>query len=91
MDSKTLIERLAARSATTTAESTRILEAFCQVVADSAAVYDSVALPGFGTFEVRKRSERVAVHPATGRRLLIPPKLALVFRPSSLLKQKVNE
>ncbi|MBD5226890.1 MAG: HU family DNA-binding protein [Bacteroidales bacterium] len=91
MDNKTLIDKLSVRSATTPAEAERLLDAFARVVADAASVYDSVALPAFGTFEVRKRAERVAVHPATGKRLLIPPKLALVFRPSSILKQKVNE
>ncbi len=91
IDSKTLIDKLSVRSATTPAEAAKLLEAFTRVVADAASTYDSVALPGFGTFEVRKRAERVAVHPASGKRLLIPPKLALVFRPSSILKQKVNE
>lgn len=91
MDSKTLIDKLAARSSTTPAEAKLLLETFSGIVADAASAYDSVALPGFGSFEVRKRAERVAVHPSSGKRLLIPPKLALVFRPSSILKQKVNE
>lgn len=91
MDTRTLLDKLAARSSTTQSEAGVLLEAFNRVIVDAASVYDAVALPGFGSFEVRKRAERVAVHPASGKRLLIPPKLALVFRPSSILKQKVNE
>ena len=91
MDSKTLMDKLSLRSASTPSEAARLLEAFTTVIAQAASTYDSVNLPACGAFEVRKRAERVAVHPATGKRLLIPPKLALVFRPSSILKQKVNK
>ncbi len=91
MDSKTLIDKLSVRSSTTPTEASRLLEAFTSVISEAASTYDSVNLPGFGSFEVRKRSERVAVHPATGKRLLIPPKVALVFRPSTILKRRVNE
>lgn len=91
MDTKTLIDKLSVRSGTTPAEATRLLEAFTTVIAQAAAAYDTVSLPSFGSFEVRKRAERVAVHPASGKRLLIPPKLALIFRPSVILKQKVNK
>ena len=48
-----------------------------------------LALKGFGTFEVRKRIERVAVNPATQQKMLIPPKLTICFRPSPNLKEKV--
>ncbi len=51
----------------------------------------SVAVAGFGTFETRKRLERVAVHPATGKRMLYPPKMTLGFRPSSLLRKQLRD
>lgn len=50
-----------------------------------------VALQGFGTFEVRKKEERISVNPTTQQRMLIPPKLTLAFKPSSVLKERVNE
>lgn len=45
-------------------------------------------LKGFGTFEVRKRLERVAMNPATRQKVLVPPKLTMSFRPSPTLKEK---
>ena len=51
---------------------------------------DMVSMPGFGTFEPKKRMEREAVHPSSGKRILIPPKLTMVFKPSTLLKQKIR-
>ncbi len=49
-----------------------------------------VALPGFGTFEVKKRMERVVVNPTTKKRQLVPPKLVLGFRPVGSIKEKLK-
>lgn len=48
----------------------------------------AIVIQGFGVFEVRKKSERIYVNPVTKLRMLIPPKLILSYRPSSLLKDK---
>jgi DNA-binding protein HU-beta len=49
---------------------------------------NTVAIQGFGTFEVKKKMERVSVNPVTQQRLLIPPKLVLTYKPSIALKEK---
>lgn len=51
---------------------------------------DSVSLSGFGVLEVKKKNERVSVNPVTGVRMLVPPKLVLSYKPSSLLKEKLK-
>ena len=51
---------------------------------------DSVSLSGFGVLEVKKKNERVSVNPTTGIRMLVPPKLVLTYKPSSLLKEKLK-
>ncbi|MBO6079030.1 MAG: HU family DNA-binding protein [Bacteroidaceae bacterium] len=51
---------------------------------------DSVSLSGFGVLEVKKKNERVSVNPTTGVRMLIPPKLVLTYKPSSILKEKLK-
>ena len=48
----------------------------------------TIALQGFGTFEVKKKLERISVNPATQQRMLIPPKLVLTYKPSITLKEK---
>ncbi len=35
--------------------------------------------------------ERVAIHPSNGKKILVPPKMTMAFKPSTLLKQKVNK
>ena len=51
---------------------------------------NTIALQGFGTFEVKKKGERISVSPTTKQRMLVPPKLVLGFKPSSLFKEKVK-
>ena len=51
---------------------------------------DTVSVSSFGTFEVKKKMERISVNPTTGKRYLIPPKLVLGFKQSNVLKEKFN-
>ncbi len=48
-----------------------------------------VSIMNFGNFEVKKRLERVIINPATKQRMLVPPKMALSFKPSNVLKDKL--
>lgn len=47
---------------------------------------ETVQIPAFAVFEVKKHKERVMVNPTTGKRMLIPPKLVLGFKPSSAVR-----
>lgn len=46
-------------------------------------------LKNFGNFEIRKRDERFAMNPSTGKKMLVPPKLTIVFRPSPSLRDRI--
>lgn len=52
---------------------------------------DSVTFTHLGTFEVKKRLERVITNPGTGQRMLVPPKLVVNFRPVMSAKEKLNK
>ena len=54
---------------------------------DTSQLVSSV-IQGFGTFEVKKKLERISINPATQQRMLIPPKLVLTYKPSVTLKEK---
>ena len=47
-----------------------------------------IAIQGFGSFEVKKKAERISINPSTKQRMLVPPKLVLSYRPSNTLKDK---
>lgn len=49
-----------------------------------------VVLPQLGSFEVRKKQERVIINPTTKQKMLVPPKLVVGFRPAQMLKDKMK-
>ena len=64
-----------------------------QLVADMAfhlEEEDVLSIAGFGTFEVKKKLERVVVNPGTKQRMLVPPKLVVNYKPAATLKDKAN-
>lgn len=51
---------------------------------------EAISVPKFGTFEVKKKMERIIVNPGTHQRMLVPPKLVLVFKPVTALKNNIK-
>lgn len=49
-----------------------------------------VVVAGLGNFEIKKKGERVMANPSTGKKMLLPPKLSLVFKMSPTYKNKIN-
>lgn len=49
-----------------------------------------VAVAGLGNFEIKKKAERVMANPSTGKKMLVPPKLSLIFKMSPTYKNKIN-
>lgn len=90
MDNKKLVATVAANLGRTTGDVEKLVEALAGVIRTRCSDMDSVAVPGFGTFEPRKREERVMFQPNTGHRVLIPPKVTLGFVVSNVLKSKLK-
>ena len=57
---------------------------------DSLAKGDSITLPGFASFAVKKRKARSGRNPATGRPLSIPACNVISFKTGSKLKAAIN-
>lgn len=89
MDNKTLIEQVAGDCGISREDTQDMLDAFYGIVAECCVAMDTIIIPGFGQFEPKKRKERLTVHPATGKRLLVPPKLVVSFRPSAVMKSNL--
>ena len=90
MDNKKLVDTIAANMGRTSEDVGKLLEAFANVLSTRCGEMDSVIVPSFGTFEPKKRNERVMIHPSTGRRILVPPKIVLGFKVSKVFKSKLQ-
>lgn len=91
MNNKEFISELASRSNQTNAETTTLVNELIAVMTNHLVENDTIAITGFGQFEVKKKMERISVNPATGLRYLVPPKLTLSFRQSNTMKDKMND
>ncbi len=88
MNNKEFIAELARRIGYTNKDTAQLVSSVIGVMTQELQESNTIAIQGFGTFEVKKKMERVSVNPATQQRMLIPPKLVLTFKPSIVLKEK---
>jgi len=51
---------------------------------------EAVKLSSFGSFVVRKKGQRIGRNPKTGKEVPISPRRVMVFKPSAILKQRIN-
>ena len=88
MNNKEFISKLSRRFVYTNKDTTQLVSSVINIMTQQLQDGNTVAIQGFGTFEVRKKLERISINPATQQRMLIPPKLVLTYKPSAILKEK---
>lgn len=91
MNNKEFIAELASRTGYTQADTQQMVKTVIEKMSENFDDGDTVQITGFGTFEVRKRLERVVVNPATQQRMLVPPKLVLNFKPITAIKENLKK
>jgi integration host factor subunit alpha len=72
-------------------EAQDIIEIIFDTIKDSFEEGESVKIPGFGTFNVRKKAPRRGRNPQTGEELEITPRRVLTFKASNQLKSLVEK
>ncbi|MDE6524422.1 MAG: HU family DNA-binding protein [Paramuribaculum sp.] len=65
------------------------VKAIVDALGDFCAQGDSVAIPGFGTFQSVKTDEHIATDDE-GRRMLMPPSITVEFKSSVVLRKSLN-
>ncbi|MCK4861211.1 MAG: integration host factor subunit alpha [Rhodobacteraceae bacterium] len=71
-------------------ESADLVESVLDHVSDALVAGESVKISSFGTFSVRSKNERIGRNPKTGEEVPIAPRRVLTFRPSHLMKDRVD-
>lgn len=71
-------------------ESASLVQSVLNELADTLASGETVKLSSFGSFVVRSKSERIGRNPKTGIEVPITQRRVLVFKPSSVLKARIN-
>jgi integration host factor subunit alpha len=71
-------------------ESSDLVETILDRIAAALVDGDTVKISSFGTFAVREKGARMGRNPKTGEEVPIDPRRVLVFRPSHILKERVD-
>ena len=74
----------------TRAERATLVELVLKEITDCLERGETVKLSSFGSFVVRKKGQRIGRNPKTGNEVPIPPRRVMVFKPSAILKQRIN-
>ena len=91
MNNKEFITELARQNGIKITDAQQMMSTLINAMGECFKEGDAVQWPNFGSFEVKKKMERVMVNPSTGQRMLIPPRLTLAFRPNLTTKDKIKK
>ena len=88
MNNKEFISELSKKTGYSSKDVTQYVSSLLNIMSQELQDGNSVSIQGFGTFDVKKKMERISVNPVTHQRMLIPPKLVLSYKPSVTIKEK---
>ena len=88
MNNKEFTSELSRRLGYTTKDTTELISLLIQEMTKQLEDGNIIQIQGFGSFEVKKKTERISVNPTTKQRMLVPPKLVLTYKPNIALKEK---
>jgi DNA-binding protein HU-beta len=90
MNKAQLIDAIASEAGLTKADAKKALDAFIKTTSGALKKGDRVALVGFGSFAIAKRSARTGRNPQTGKEITIPAKKVVKFKAGSELGDAVQ-
>ena len=71
-------------------ESADLVEAVLEEMASSLTEGETVKISSFGSFSIRQKSQRMGRNPKTGEEVPILPRKVIIFKPSHVLKNRIN-
>jgi len=90
MNNKQFIAALSGKTGLKAADVQSQIQILMEVIEQELHEGNTLSVSGFGVLDVKMKEERISVNPSTGVRMLIPPKLSLTYKPSTLLKDKLK-
>lgn len=84
-----LVDAIAVKTGLTKKDVTKVLDAFVQVVPETVANGENVALVGFGTFSKVEREARTCINPQTKEHMQVAAKTVPHFKAGKTFKDAV--
>ena len=90
MTKNDLVSAISEQADLSKTEASEVLEELLGIIKATLESDEEVKIPGFGKFEVREKSERLGRNPQTGEDITIDSRRVLTFKPSAMLKDRMN-
>lgn len=71
-------------------ESAALVESVLSEISNTLAQGETVKLSSFGSFIIRDKGQRIGRNPKTGIEVPIEPRRVMIFRPSNVLRARIN-
>ena len=91
MTKQNIIDIVSDATGLTKVETEAVMNGVMKTIIDSLAENERVELRGFGTFGVKHRMPKKARNPGTGEPVYLPERFVPTFKPSKLMRFRVNE
>jgi integration host factor subunit alpha len=67
-----------------------LVEGVFEMIRERLEQGEDIKLPGFGNFLIREKNQRVGRNPKTGEEMMITARKIVSFKPSQILRERVN-
>jgi DNA-binding protein HU-beta len=91
MNNKEFQTEVAKRLGISQKRSAELIKGYIDTILQQLTDVDELPFFSIGTFEVKQKEQRIIINPSSKKRMLVPPKLVLNFRPTTALKNKCKE
>lgn len=91
MNNKEFQTELAQRLGVSQKRSAELMKGYVDILVQQLVDTDELPFFSMGMFEVKQKEQRIIVNPSSKKRMLVPPKLVLNFKPSAKLKNKYKD
>jgi DNA-binding protein HU-beta len=84
------IAQVAAKSGLSKKDTEAVMDKALETITEALVKRDSVSFLGFGSFTATKKEAREITIPGTSRKVKVPAKFSVRFKPGKLLKEAVK-
>ena len=91
MTKQNIVDVVSEATGLTKVETEAVMNGVMKTIIASLATNNRVELRGFGTFAVKHRMPKKARNPGTGDAIYLPERFVPTFKPSKIMRSRVNE
>lgn len=86
-----IVEKVHTTTGLSKKDSTVMMESVFAIMKEALEAGESIKVSGFGNFEVKQKADRKGRNPQTGEAITIEARRVLTFKPSTILRQSIND